>query len=181
MSETFQNWCEVNRKPQEIKEPIPKVLLVLEEAHTLVPEWNSNPEKDLQNIVNKTSRITLQARKYGLGFMVITQRTANVTKSILNQCNTIFAFQAYDETGFEFMKNYMGTHYIKVLPNLKKRHGIIVGKASVSDRPVITKFHDQDRETSGEKIPEMEVSTAESRHHNSTGGIDETVVSGEDT
>ena len=150
-------WCENNRQTNEIKEPTPKVLLVLEEAHTLIPEWNSNPERNLQDVVNKTAKITLQARKYGLGFMIITQRTANVTKSILNQCNTIFAFQAYDETGFEFMKNYMGDHYIKALPNLKKRQGVIVGKASVSDRPVITRFHDQDRETSGEEIPEITV------------------------
>ncbi len=145
-------WCEKNRKDEEIKEPIPKVLLVFEEAHQLVPEWNSNPERTLQDVVNQTSQIALQARKYGLGFMIITQRTANVTKSILNQCNTLFAFQAYDETGFDFMKNYMGLHYVQALPNLKKRQGILVGKASLSDRPVIVRFFDQDRKASGRDI-----------------------------
>ena len=149
------DWCEEHRQVEQIREPIPKVLLVLEEAHQLVPEWNSNPERKLQDTVNKTSQIALQARKYGLGFMVITQRTANVTKSILNQCNTIIAFQAYDETGFDFMKNYMGIHYVRALPNLKKRQGIIVGKASVSDRPVIVRFHDQDRMTTGADVPKM--------------------------
>ena len=148
-------WCEENRGDDEIKEPTPKILLVLEEAHTLVPEFNFNPEKTLQNIVSNTAQIALQARKYGLGFMIITQRTANVTKSILNQCNTIFAFQAFDETGFDFMKNYMGAHYVSAIPNLKKRQGIIVGKASVSDRPIITRFHDQDREPSNQKIIEL--------------------------
>lgn len=139
-------WCRDNRKEDEIKEPKPKVLIVLEEAHTLIPEWNYNPAKPLQDTVNSTSQIVLQARKFGLGFMVITQRTANVTKSILNQCNTIFAFQAYDETGFDFMKNYMGDRYVRALPNLKKRHGIIVGKASISDRPLIVRFMDQTRQ-----------------------------------
>jgi len=85
--------------------------------------------------------------------MIITQRTANVTKSILNQCNTLFAFQAYDETGFDFMKNYMGIHYVQALPNLKKRQGILVGKASLSDRPVIVRFFDQDRKASGKDVP----------------------------
>jgi hypothetical protein len=148
-------WCAANRTAQEVKEPVPKLLLVMEEAHTLVPEWNSNPARDLQDVVNKTSQVTLQARKYGLGVMLITQRTANVTKSILNQCNSIFAFQAYDETGFEFMKNYMGERYVRALPNLKKRQGVLVGKASVSDRPVIVQFMNQERETTDDPIPEL--------------------------
>jgi DNA helicase HerA-like ATPase len=125
----------------------------MEEAHALIPEWNSNPRRDLQDTVSATGQIFLQARKYGLGVMVITQRTANVIKSVLNQCNTIFAFQAYDETGFEFMRNYMGDHFVQALPTLKKRHGVIVGKASTSDRPVITKFLDQERTPrSGEAV-----------------------------
>ena len=157
ISEIALEWCRDNRREEEVREPVPKVLLVLEEAHTLVPEWNSNPERGLQDVVNNTAKIVLQARKYGLGFMVVTQRTANVTKSILNQCNTIFAFQAYDETGFDFMKNYMGLHYVKALPNLKKRQGVLVGKASVSDRPVIVRFHDQDRDVTGEQIVEFQV------------------------
>lgn len=139
-------WCRQQRTDRDVKEPIPRLLVVLEEAHTLIPEWNSNPVREHQDVVNKTAQIVLQARKYGLGFMVITQRTANVTKSILNQCNTIFAFQAYDETGFDFMKNYMGAHFVGALPNLKRRQGVLVGKASVSDRPVIVRFHDQTRE-----------------------------------
>jgi hypothetical protein len=149
------NWCRERRSPQEVKEPVPKLLLVLEEAHTLVPEWNWNPDKSLQELVNKTAQIALQARKYGLGFMLITQRTANVTKSILNQCNTIFAFQAYDETGFDFMKNYMGEHYVQALPNLKKRQGVLVGKASVSDRPLIVRFDDQKREPTNQSAREF--------------------------
>jgi hypothetical protein len=148
-------WCKENRSPDEVKEPVPKVLLVCEEAHALIPEWNSNPEKNLQDTVSKTAQIVLQARKYGLGFMIVTQRTANVTKSVLNQCNTIFAFQAYDETGFDFMKNYMGLHYVNALPTLKKRQGVVVGKASVSDRPVIVRFNDQTRNSATTPLPEF--------------------------
>lgn len=150
------DWCRKSRKDEEVLDPKPKVLLVLEEAHSLVPEWNSSPTPGLRDTVNATAQIALQARKYGLGLMVITQRTANVTKSILNQCNTIFAFQAYDETGFEFMKNYMGFHYVQALPNLKRRHGVVVGKASASDRPIIVRFHDQDRQAVAAQLPAYE-------------------------
>jgi len=154
ITEVGLQWCRDHRTDREITEPVPKVLLVFEEAHTLIPEWNFNPIKSLQDEVSKIAQNVLQARKYGLGFMVVTQRTANVTKSILNQCNSIFAFQAYDETGFEFMKNYMGDHYVRALPNLKRRYGVLVGKTSVSDRPVIVRYHDQDRAVAAEVPPE---------------------------
>jgi len=145
VAEEARKWCEGHRSDTEVSEPTPKVLIVLEEAHVLVPEFYITPEQHFKTMVNTTAQIVLQARKYGLGFMVITQRTANVTKSILNQCNTIFAFQAYDETGFDFMKNYLGEHYVRALPNLRRQQCVLVGKASVSDRPVILRCHDQQR------------------------------------
>jgi len=108
-----------------VLDPKPKVLLVLEEAHLLAPEWNFNPVPGLRDKVNQTSQLVLQARKYGLGFLVVSQRSANVVKSILNQCNTIFSFQAFDETGFDFLKNYMGSFHVQSVPNRKSRHGIV--------------------------------------------------------
>lgn len=53
------------------------------------------------------------------------------------------------------MRNYMGERYVRALPNLKKRQGELVGKASVSDRPVIVRFDDQERNTAEEGIPEL--------------------------
>lgn len=146
------SWCKSSRTKEEIKEPVPKLLLVLEEAHALVPEWNF-ASRNTQSTVNEISKLVLQARKYGLGFTIITQRTANVTKSILNQCNTIFAFQAFDETGFEFLKNYMGYQYVNTLPNLKAQQCVVVGKASVSDRPLIVQLLKQERKLN-EELPE---------------------------
>jgi hypothetical protein len=148
-------WCRQNRTDAEILTPKPKVLLVLEEAHLLVPEFGFNPAKDLQNQVSAHSQIVLQARKYGLGYLIVSQRTANVVKSILNQCNTIVSFQAFDETGFEFLKNYMGRFHVNSLPNLKPRHGLLVGKASRSRRPVMVRFSDQQRNLRDVPAPEM--------------------------
>ena len=145
VAQTCVDWCASKRTDEDILRPTPKVLLVLEEAHLLIPEWNFNPQQGLQNKVSATSQIVLQARKYGLGFLVISQRTANVVKSVLNQCNTIISFQAFDETGFDFLRNYMGSYHVQSLPNLKPRHGIIVGKASLSRRPVMVRFFDQER------------------------------------
>lgn len=152
ITENLLKWCKSKRTENEIAVPKAKVLLVYEEAHMLVPEFNFNPDKNLQNTVNDTARIVLQARKYGLGFMVVTQRTANVTKSILNQCNTIFSFQAFDKTSFEFLQNYMGENWINAIPNLLKQQAILIGKASLSKRPIIVDLHKTDRKLGNGKL-----------------------------
>ncbi|MBB3352638.1 hypothetical protein FHT70_002571 [Rhizobium sp. BK049] len=150
-------WCKANRQDADVLNPRPKILVVLEEAHLLVPEWNFNPTQNLRDNVNRTAQIVLQARKYGLGFLVVSQRTANVTKSVLNQCNTVVSFQAFDETGFDFLKNYMGSYHVTALPTLKARNGILVGKASRSRRPLMVHFNDQQREVRAQPAPNMPI------------------------
>lgn len=120
------------------------VCIVFEEAHSLIPEWNQVAEKNDTEHVNRTARVILQGRKFGLGSLIITQRTANVTKTILNQCNTIIALQSFDQTGLDFLKNYMGEEYSNSISTLPLRHAILVGKASSSSRPVIFKIDDLD-------------------------------------
>ena len=85
----------------------------------------------------------LQGRKYGLGSLTITQRTANVSKSILNQCNTIFAMRVFDDTGKSFLENYIGTDYANTLPTLEERHAIAIGKGLRLKQPVIVQLNDR--------------------------------------
>lgn len=114
-----------------------KLCIVFEEAHSLVPEWNQVSVQSDKDHVNNTARIILQGRKFGLGSILITQRTANVTKTILNQCNTIFALQSFDQTGLEFLRNYMGDEYSGALSRLPQYQAVLVGKASSSQKPII--------------------------------------------
>lgn len=157
VAESCLDWCKRTRPDAHILNPQPRLLIVMEEAHLLAPEWNFNPQQNLQSQVNRTAQVVLQARKYGLGFLIVSQRTANVTKSILNQCNTIVSFQAFDETGFDFLKNYMGPFHVRALPNLKPRHGILVGKASRSRRPLMVRFATQMRELQNQPAPPMPI------------------------
>jgi hypothetical protein len=120
-----------------------RVCLVYEEAHSLIPEWNSVAAEGDKAATNGTSRAILQGRKYGLGCLLITQRTANVTKTILNQCNTIFAMRTFDETGKEFLSNYLGKEYASKLPSLKPRHAVFYGRASSCENPVMIRLNDQ--------------------------------------
>jgi len=120
-----------------------KVLIVFEEAHSLVPEWSSAANEGDKSAVNGTAKIILQGRKYGLGSLIVTQRTANISKSILNQCNTIFALRVFDDTGKQFLENYIGSDYSNTLPTLEDRHAIVVGKALKLKQPVIVKLNDK--------------------------------------
>lgn len=119
-----------------------RYLIVFEEAHSLVPEWNSVANDGDKNATNGTAKVILQGRKYGLGSMIITQRTANISKSILNQCNTIFALRVFDDTGKQFLENYIGTDYSNVLPTLEERHCVVIGKALKLKQPVIIELND---------------------------------------
>ncbi len=121
-----------------------RLCLVYEEAHTLVPEWNSVAAEGDKVATAKSARAILQGRKYGLGCLLITQRTANVTKTILNQCNTIFAMRTFDDTGKEFLGNYIGAGYAAVLPSMQPRHAVVFGKASSCENPVLIRLNDQD-------------------------------------
>lgn len=77
--------------------------------------------------------------------MVVTQRTANVGKSILNlnQCNATFALRVFDDTGKQFLENYIGQDYAQTLATLEERHAIAVGKGVRLKQPVIIRLNDR--------------------------------------
>lgn len=132
-----------------------RVCLVYEEAHSLVPEWNSVAFDGDKAATAGTARAILQGRKYGMGCLLITQRTANVTKTILNQCNTIFAMRTFDDTGKEFLSNYVGRDYADTLSSLPERHAVFFGRASSCENPVLIQLNDRDtfRQTFRAKFP----------------------------
>lgn len=121
-----------------------RVCLVYEEAHSLVPEWNSVAFDGDKTATAGTARAILQGRKYGMGCLLITQRTANVTKTILNQCNTIFAMRTFDDTGKDFLSNYVGRDYADTLSSLPERHAVFFGRASSCENPVLIQLNDKD-------------------------------------
>ncbi len=120
-----------------------KICLVLEEAHSLVPEWNSASDRSDQYIVSATAKAIMQGRKYGFGTLIVTQRTANVTKSILNQCNTVFGLRVFDDTGKEFLKNYYGEHYASLLSELPPQRCVAYGTAINAQTPLVIQLNDK--------------------------------------
>lgn len=116
-----------------------RISLVLEEAHTVIPEWNfaGISDKFSQPVLNSIAQIALQGRKYNIGLLVIAQRTANVSKTILTQCNSIVSFQQFDKTSIEFLASYFGYDVAASLTRLKFRQAIAIGKAFRSTVPML--------------------------------------------
>ncbi len=134
----FKQIFSIAKKNMDNKESS-QLCIVLEEAHTIIPEWNfaSDSSKNSQAAMNAISQIALQGRKYNVGLLVIAQRTANVSKTVLTQCNSIISFTEYDNTSIDFLSNYYGDSIAHILPSLKFRQAIAAGKAFSSTVPMI--------------------------------------------
>jgi len=116
-----------------------QVLVVLEEAHTIVPEASTMGlgDYDSRGMVAKIAQIALQGRKYGIGLLVVAQRTATVSKSILTQCNTVVSFSCIDDTSLNFLANVFGEQHTALLPNLRSLQAVGFGKGVRSERPIL--------------------------------------------
>ncbi|WP_412049794.1 ATP-binding protein [Hoeflea sp. Naph1] len=127
----IMNWARENRRAQQ-------VLICLEEAHTIVPEANgSGFDGETKWVVERIGQIALQGRKYGVGLLVITQRTALVSKTILSQCNTFLTHSLIDQTSLNFLESVYSSQHTRLIPNLGKFEFLAFGKAIKAERPIV--------------------------------------------
>jgi hypothetical protein len=119
-----------------------KVCVVMEEAYDFIPESTFGQQDFGQPNVSRIAQLLLKCRKHNIGFVVITQRTALVSKTILYQCNTIIALQTFDETSKNFMGAYISQKYLDSMSILPRFRAIVVGKGSSCDKPVIVNFEE---------------------------------------
>lgn len=120
----------------------PRLLIVVEEAHTVMPEPTTMGlgDYDSRGLVSKISQIALQGRKYGVGLLVIAQRTATVSKTVLTQCNTMITLNCFDETSLGFLANVYGEAHTQLIANLPRRHAVIFGRGVRSERPIVVEI-----------------------------------------
>jgi hypothetical protein len=99
--------------------------IVLEEAHEWVPEGNRTPLKTL------LIRIALRGRKRGLGLMLISQRSAKVSKDALSQCNVLFLHKVIhpvDKNVYKSLVPLPGTEVDRLIGDLEVGHAIVVSE-----------------------------------------------------
>ncbi|HWA42136.1 MAG TPA: DUF87 domain-containing protein, partial [Hypericibacter adhaerens] len=117
-----------------------RILIVLEEAHTIVPETAGvGFDAETQWVVSRIGQIALQGRKYGVGLFVITQRTALVSKTILSQCNTFLTHCLIDQTSLNFLESVYGSQHARLIPNLRNLEFLAFGKGIRAERPILLK------------------------------------------
>lgn len=133
-------WAKSNRKARD-------VVVVLEEAHTVVPETSlyRNDKADTDAVVGRMAQIALQGRKFGVGLLLVSQRTALVSKTLLSQCNTAICFAMYDKTGLDYLASVFASEHVRAIPNLRFLQGVAFGKAIKSERPIIFEIPDDPR------------------------------------
>lgn len=147
ISEVFK-WARRNRGARQI-------LLVLEEAHTIIPEMNlfRYDNSDTEAVVGRMSQIALQGRKYGVGLLLVSQRTALVRKTILSQCNTYLSFSLVDQTSLKYLRNVYGRDHVELVPDLRPRQVLAFGKGVSGDKPIMFEIpFDQEKLDASEEL-----------------------------
>jgi hypothetical protein len=115
--------------------PTPRVVL-LEEAHSFIPEFPL-ALRDHQAPIGKSTRFIMQSRKFGITFVIVSQRTAVVSKSALSQCENYIILKTLDKTSLEYLESLVGSEIRDAIPGLGRYDAACVGPAFNADEPVI--------------------------------------------
>ncbi|MCV7306719.1 helicase HerA domain-containing protein [Mycobacteroides immunogenum] len=117
-------------------EPLRRTLL-LEEAHSYLPEWNFVATRSESDFVATSCRYILQARKFGLSFVLVSQRTAVISKSALSQCESYVVLRTLDETSLQYIEGVLGREFRDVVSSLSRFQAVCVGPAFSTGTPVV--------------------------------------------
>ena len=102
--------------------------IVLEEAHRYVQNDND------VNIIgyNIFDRIAKEGRKYGIMLTLITQRSSELSETVISQCSNFMLFKMIHPDDINFIKNVIpdiSDHYVEGIKNLAPGNCFLVGSA----------------------------------------------------
>lgn len=117
MAELFQHVRRhAAKKYHRENERMVNALIVLDEGPTWVPEGSSDP---IAEIVKDSYR---QTRKQGLGWLVITQRLADISKTVLSEArNKFFGRNLTSKTDLDHIENLIGKDGVEHYKRLGKQ------------------------------------------------------------
>jgi DNA helicase HerA-like ATPase len=79
----------------------------------------------------------MQARKFGLRFVLVSQRTAVVSKSALSQCENYIVLRTIDATSLDYLETLVGRDLREAISGLDRFDALGVGPAFNAETPVI--------------------------------------------
>jgi hypothetical protein len=106
------------------------ILVVCEEAHRYVPDVGLAEYQSAQKAIR---RIAKEGRKYGIGLMLVSQRPADVERTVLSQCNSWIVLRLTNSPDQEHVNRFLPDNLAglsRLLPALSRQEAIFVGEAA---------------------------------------------------
>ena len=122
---SVQQWTE-----KDCQHPI---ALLCDEAHLYIPEGSRTNAVDDAGL-RSFERIAKEGRKYGVGLVVISQRPAEVNRTILSQCNNFIALRLTNADDQAVVRRLLPDSlggFSDLLPILDIGEALVVGDASI--------------------------------------------------
>lgn len=113
--------------------------LICDEAHLYLPVKEDADSVQKQALYN-FERIAKEGRKYGVSILVVSQRPADVSKTILSQCNNFVVLRLTNERDKGVIKNLLPDSLkstIEFLPLLDVGETLVVGDAILLPSKII--------------------------------------------
>ena len=128
---TVQQWT--------IRENQHPIALLCDEAHHYIPE-RTNQDAAAELGLKSFERIAKEGRKYGVSLTVISQRPAEVNRTVLSQCNNFIALRLSNAEDQGVIKRLLPDNLsglTDVLPILDIGEALVVGDASLLPTRII--------------------------------------------
>jgi DNA helicase HerA-like ATPase len=111
-------------------------VIVMEEAHTFIPRQLPEQTQFITPLgMCRTAfeRIAREGRKFGVGLVLSSQRPAELSPTVLAQCNTFVLHRIVNDRDQELVSRLVPDNLaglLKELPNLPARQAVLLGWAS---------------------------------------------------
>ncbi|WP_160685513.1 ATP-binding protein [Clostridium sp. C2-6-12] len=105
------------------------ISLILEEAHTYIPEENSS---EYSLCLQRIEKIAKEGRKYGISLVVVSQRPSNVSSTVLSQCGTFITLRLTSDLDQNKIRRLLPDtlgDQANVLPSLRDGEALVTGDA----------------------------------------------------
>lgn len=121
---SIQQWTEKDKRHP--------IALLCDEAHLYIPERNETGVSEAG--LRSFERIAKEGRKYGVGMTVISQRPAEVNRTVLSQCNNFIAMRLTNADDQAVIRRLLPDTlggFADLLPVLDIGEALVVGDAAV--------------------------------------------------
>lgn len=127
--------------------PVP-VLVVIEEAHILIPRDDETLTKEI------AARIAREGRKFGVGLCLVSQRPKNIDEDALSQTNNKIILRLVEPNDQRYVQRaseLLSEELLKLLPGLNIGEAVIIGL--MTPLPALVKIDKATHKPGGGDIP----------------------------